>query len=70
MPRQRYTYFMRATIWTPTMKMQSEGSPDGVITTAFHAVQGHDKRAKLLESLKVIDAEMTDHELRTLPQQG
>lgn len=63
MPRQTHTNFMRATIWPPTIKIESEGTPAGVISTAFHALANRPKaRAALLEELRVLDANFTQHE--------
>jgi len=58
----KHTNFMRATIWTPTMKLETSGSPDSGIVTAFHALTSAKRRAACLKSLQVIDAEMTLHE--------
>ena len=35
MARPNYTNFARATVWTPTMKAEIEGSPSGVVTSVF-----------------------------------
>lgn len=52
MPRKTHTNFMRATIWTPTMRTDVGGTPAVVIETAFGALAGRPRaRAALLKAL-------------------
>lgn len=66
MPRKAtHPNFMRATIWTPTVKIESSGSPAAVIESAFHALARRPKaRAALLKNLEVLDGEFKDFEAR------
>lgn len=53
MPRATHTNYMRATLWTPTMKSEMSGTPAGVIEMAFGALIGRPKaRAVLMKSLQ------------------
>lgn len=48
----KYTNHMKATVWNSTMKMESFGTPDAVIDSAFWMISGHDRREKLLKQLQ------------------
>lgn len=52
MATKRHNNHMKATIWTPTMRSDVEGTPAGVIEMAFGALTGRPKaRAELLQKL-------------------
>lgn len=55
----KYTNHARATIWTPTMKIESSGSPDGVCVTVFRALDTFERRAKVLKELTELHADKT-----------
>lgn len=58
--KPKHTNFMRATIWTPSMRIDSEGSPAAVVETAFHALVNRPRRrAVLMDALRALDAEFT-----------
>lgn len=50
---------MKATIWTPTMKTDVDGTPDGVIPLAFYALSTAERRAECIKTLQAIDAKLT-----------
>lgn len=56
----KHTNYMKATIWTPTMRSDVEGTPAGVIEMAFGALVGRPKaRAALMQALKERDERVT-----------
>lgn len=50
---------MKATVWTPTMKSEMDGTPDGVIPMAFCALDSPERRARCIAELQELDAKMT-----------
>ena len=64
----RPTNRIKATCWTPTMKMDMDGTIVGVIAQLFWAVDGKEMRKKLAEALEAVDKKMTAaEEVRALP---
>jgi hypothetical protein len=59
MGRTTNTNRMKATIWTPTMRSEVDGTPDGVIPMAFYALSTPERRAKCIAELQRIDAKLT-----------
>lgn len=59
---QKYTNRMKATVWTPTMRADLDGTPDGVIPHAFYALDTKERRAKCIAELQKIDAKLTASE--------
>lgn len=57
-----HTNYMRATVWTPTMKMEISGRPEDCIESAFYALDTPERRAKCIKELQETDAKMTAHE--------
>ena len=63
----RPTNRIKATCWTPTMKMDVDGSIAGVIAKLFWAVDGKEQRKKLAEALEAVDKKMTAAEEVKVP---
>ena len=60
----KHTNWMKATVWTPTMRSDSEGTPDSVISCAFYALRSPARRAACIAELQKIDARMTELEAK------
>jgi hypothetical protein len=58
----KHTNHMKATVWTPTMRSDVEGTPDGVIPQAFWALDTPKRREACIAELQRIDGIMRGHE--------
>jgi hypothetical protein len=64
MATKRATDKVKATVWTPSLRMDFESNRMGAVCVLFRSLDTQEARSEALKQLHQIDADMTDRAIR------